>query len=197
MRVHLIFRLTLAVVLAAPTLPALAQAAPAAGANGGIPLSLGGGFSAWDVNWGTGTMEGGTVWADWNLQTTTPAVRGFGLEAEFRDISLGGSTTQPNLRQDTGAVGVKYACPHYKNFRPYVKVLAGVASEDFKWSPGYSHDTRGLVAIGAGADFHAAGPIWVRADYEYQFWEYLISGYSEPNGVTIGFVYNFKGARAH
>jgi hypothetical protein len=198
MRVHLIFRLTLAVVLAAPTLPALAQAAPAAGANGGAPISLGGGFSAWNVDYGTGAMEGGTVWADWNLQTTTPAVRGFSLEAEFRDISLGGSTSQPNIRQDTGLAGLKYACPHYQNFRPYIKVLGGLGSEDFLSAyPNYNHDTRGLVAIGVGADFHAAGPIWVRADYEYQFWEYFNTGYTEPNGVTIGFMYNFKGARAH
>jgi len=199
MRVHLIFRLTLAVILAAPTLPALAQAAPAAGANGGIPLSLGGGFSAYDVDWGSGLMEGGTLWADWNLQTNYPAVRGFSLEAELRDLSIGGSATQPNLRQDTAAAGLKYACPHYKNVRPYFKVLGGGFSEDFYLAndPNYKHDTRGMAAIGVGADFHAGGPLWIRADYEYQFWEYLLHGYSEPNGLTIGFMYNFKGARAH
>jgi hypothetical protein len=198
MRVHSIFGLTLVVILAAPTLPALAQAAPAAGSNGGLPISLGGGFSAWDVNWGTGTMEGGTLWADWNLQTTTPAVRGFSLEGELRDISLGGSTSQPNIRQDTALAGLKYAVPHYRNFRPYIKCLGGVGSMDFiSGTPGYTHDTRGLVAIGVGADIHAAGPIWIRADYEYQFWEYFLNGWTEPNGATIGFVYNFKGSRSH
>jgi len=200
MRVHLIFRLTLAVVLAAPTLPALAQAAPAAGTDGGIPLSVGGGFSLWDPNWGSGLMEGGTVWAEWNLQTSYPAVRGFSLAAELRDISIGGSSTQPNLRQDTAAAGLKYAWPHYKKVHPYFKVLGGGFSEDFNLgpaAPNYRHDTRGMVAVGLGADFHAAGPIWLRADYEYQFWEELLHGYSQPNGVTIGFMYNFKGARAH
>ncbi len=198
MRVHSIFGLTLVVILAVPTLPALAQAAPAAGNDSGAPISLGGGFSAWNVNYGTGAMEGGTVWADWNLQTTTPAVRGFSIEAELRDISLGGSTSQANIRQDTALIGLKYAVPHYKNFRPYIKVLGGGGSEDFRsYYPNYNHDTRGLVAIGAGAEFHAAGPIWVRADYEYQFWEYFNTGYTEPNGVTIGFMYNFKGARSH
>jgi len=198
MRVHLIFRLTLAVVLAAPTLPALAQATPAAGADGGIPISVGGGFSTWNVNWGSGRMEGGTVWLDWNLPTTTPALRGFTVEGEFRDISIGGSVTQPNLRQDTGAGGMLYAWPHYKNVRPYAKLLFGVASEDFITSdPSYSHDTRGFVAPGGGVEFKAVGPIWVRADYECQFWQNLISGTPEPNGFTFGILYDFKGGHRH
>jgi hypothetical protein len=144
-------------------------------------------------------MEGGTVWLDWNLPTTTPALRGFTVEGEFRDISIGGSTTQPNLRQDTGGAGMLYAWPHYKNIHPYAKLLFGVASEDFflPSNPTYEHDTRGFVAPGAGVDFKAFGPVWVRADYEYQFWQNLISGTPEPNGFTFGILYNLKGGHRH
>ena len=193
MRLHLAYRLTLAAVLAVATLPASAQVAPAA-EMGGIPLAVGGGYSSYDVDWGHGRMGGGTVWLDWRLFSATPSLRGLSVEAEARDISLGGSSTQPNLRQDTIGAGILYAWPHFHNFRPYAKLVGGLGSEDFNVNlPHYHHDTRTMFAPGVGIDYRIAGHIWARADYEYQLWQPLLSLTKTPNpqGFTGGILYDF------
>ncbi|HEY1901588.1 MAG TPA: outer membrane beta-barrel protein [Terracidiphilus sp.] len=216
----MIFRRTAAAVaalLVAAAIPALAQVAPSAEA-GGLPIVAGAGVSRFNLDWGHDPfgrvryMEGVTVWFDWNL-THLPGpslLRGLGVELEGRDIDFGLPAslsnaelydTGTNMRQDTGLGGAIYTWRHFARVRPYGKALAGLGSIDFPPLPAspptYRHDNRTITAYGAGADIRAWRSVWVRADWEYQFWPGLFGSPHSltPNGITVGAVYDFNGLR--
>lgn len=141
-------------------------------------------------------MLGGTVWADWHPNRVPAFLRGIGLEAEARDISLGRQAAKPsNFRQDTAGGGVIYNWRHFNNFQPYAKYLIQLGSIDFrlKNDPAYAHDTRTVLTPGLGFEVHAVGNLWARADYEYQFWNNLFGQTLDPQGFTFGVAYRFSG----
>ncbi len=214
----MIFRrtaLALAALLAAAALPAFAQVVPSAEA-GGLPLVAGAGVSGFNIDWGhdafgvTRYMEGATLWIDWNL-TRLPGpgfMRGLGIELEGRDIDYGLPAslsnaelhdTGTNMRQDTGLGGAIYTVRRFRKVRPYGKALVGLGSIDFPplaaSPPTYRHDDRTITAFGAGADIHAWRGLWMRADWEYQFWSGLFGRNHDltPTGITIGAVWDFRG----
>ena len=208
---------TLARLLILAAIPGLGQVVPSA-EQGGLPLVAGVGVSGFNMDWGhdafgrTRYMEGVTLWIDWNL-TKLPGpsiLRGLGVEVEGRDIHFGLPAslsnaelhdTGTNMRQDTGLGGVIYHWRHYARVRPYGKALAGLGSLDFPPLPAspptYRHDNRTITAFGAGADVHAWRSVWVRADWEYQFWPGLFGSPHDltPTGITVGAVYDFNGIR--
>ena len=214
----MIFRRTavaLAALVVGSASPVVAQVVPSAQA-GGLPLVAGGGASRFNVDCGpfiygaTCYMNGITLWVDWNLERLPgPRIlRGLGVELEGRDINFGLSSSLSdsvlgdsgaNLRQDTALGGLIYHWRRYRVVRPYGKVLAGLGSIDFPPLPAsppwYRHDDRTITALGAGADFHVWRAVWVRADWEYQFWPNLFGNPHplSPTGVTLGAVYDFKG----
>jgi opacity protein-like surface antigen len=175
--------------LIALAVPAFSQVAPAYQAHG-LPLAIGVGPSNFNPDWGSGRMWGGTVWADWY---PAAVLHGLGLEVEARDISLNRSLpSQKNVRQDTAAGGPIYTWRRYTNFRPYAKLLIGFGSYDFPpASPTYSHDTRGFYAPGGGVEYRFFGPLWARADYEYEILQPLTGVTRKPQGFTFGVSYKF------
>jgi opacity protein-like surface antigen len=181
--------------LFAAALPVFSQVAPAYKAPG-IPLSVGVGPSSYDVDWGHGRMLGGTAWADWYPEQIESLVhvRGLGLEVEARDISLEQNLpAQKNMRQDTAGGGPIFNWHVTKRFHPYFKGLFEDGSIDFFPLPGYSHDTRLLIAPGGGFEYRFLGPLKVRADYEYQFWMgNLLGNTLNPQGFTVGIAYDFS-----
>ena len=182
--------LVLALIVAAR--PALSQAVPAYQAHG-MNLSVGAGPSSWDVDWGHGRMWGGAAWADWYPGFVPASAHGLGLEFEVRDISQGQSASQVNVRQDTAEGGPIYSWRRFNNFRPYAKILGGFGSFDFfPKSVAYHHDTRGLFAGGGGIEYRVYGPLWARADYEYQVWQVLLHKNPDPQGFTFGLSYAFS-----
>jgi opacity protein-like surface antigen len=188
----------LAALLFTSAIPAISQVAPAA-TSGGFPLVVGAGVSDYDVDWGHGRMEGGTLWIDYAPSLRPSFLNGLGIEAEARDISIGHSNTQPaNFRQDTAGGGPIYSWRHFRNFRPYAKYLWYFGSFDFRSDdPNYNHDTRVVRAPGGGFDYRVFRHIWVRADYEYQSWPNLFRKVNalNPQGFTLGAVYDFRRAR--
>ena len=208
-----VLALTAFVVMAA--IPVAAQVAPSA-ESGGWPIVAGAGVSGFNMDWGqdrfgrTRYMEGITVWFDWNL-TRLPGpglMKGFGVELEGRDIDFGLPASLSNasfgdkgtnMRQDTGLGGAIYTWRRYSRVHPYGKALAGLGSIDFPPLPAspptYRHDDRTISAFGGGADIRAWHNLWVRADWEYQFWPDLFGSPHPltPTGITIGAVYDFKG----
>jgi Outer membrane protein beta-barrel domain len=181
--------------LFAVTLPAFSQVAPAYKAPG-VPWSVGIGPSSYDVDWGHGRMLGGTVWADWYPEQIRDLthIRGFGLEMEARDISLDQNLpAQKNMRQDTAGGGPILNWHLTDRFHPYFKGLFEDGSVDFYPLPGYSHDTRLLIAPGGGFEYRFLGPLNVRADYEYQIWVgKLIGNTLNPQGFTVGIAYDLS-----
>jgi len=214
----MIFRRTavaLAALLVGAAFPVVAQVVPSA-ESGGLPLVAGGGASRFNMDCGpfiygaTCYMNGITLWVDWNLQRLPGRglLRGLGVELEGRDINFGlpaslannaVGDSGSNLRQDTGLGGVIYHWRRYRVVRPYGKVLAGLGSIDFPPLPAspawYRHDNRTITALGAGADVHAWRTVWIRADWEYQFWPDLFGNPHSltPTGITLGAVCDFKG----
>jgi opacity protein-like surface antigen len=181
------------VTLFAAALPAGAQVAAAYQAKS-APWSIGVGPSSYDVDWGHGRMLGGTVWADWYPTQLQHVVRGLGVEIEARDISLNQNLpAQKNMRQDTAGGGAIYSWHVSRRFRPYFKGLIEDGSVDFYPLPGYSHDTRLLVAPGGGIEYRFLGPLKVRADYEYQYWiGPLLGNTLNPQGFTVGIAYDLS-----
>jgi hypothetical protein len=198
MRYNLASKLTLAILFVTATVPAFTQVVPSA-TEGASPLTLGGGVSSIDMDWGHGRMEGGTLWAEWNPSLGPKLLSGFGLAVEARDIRLNHSTSQPaNLREDTAFGGAIYTWRHYRNFHPYGKYLMGLGGIDFTlptndpYFAKYHHDTRTVTAPVLGLEYRAFRHVWVRAEYEYEFWPGLLGYTSNPQGFTAGAVYNFK-----
>jgi opacity protein-like surface antigen len=183
--------LTVAALLMAAACPSLPQAAPEA-ARGGGQFVVGVGFSNFHTDW-SGRLEGATLWADWNFNHGLGLLRGFGIEVEGRDLNYGRTGNVPNLRQDTAEGGTIYTVHHYRRFQPYGKFLAGFGSIDFGHiTPTYSHETRDVFAPGCGVQYRAWRNIWVRADYEYQFWPHFFNDHAlNPNGVTVGVLQSF------
>ena len=104
------------------------------------------------------------------------------------------------MRHDTAEGGPTYTWRRLRKFQPYGKYLMGIGSIDFDPLPGapptYTHDTRTIYAPGGGAQYRVFKSLWVRGDYEYQFWPNLFGAHSlNPNGFTIGAMYDFGGRR--
>jgi opacity protein-like surface antigen len=97
------------------------------------------------------------------------------------------------MRQDTAGGGPIFNWHVTKRFHPYFKGLFEDGSIDFFPLPGYSHDTRLLIAPGGGFEYRFLGPLKVRADYEYQFWMgNLLGNTLNPQGFTVGIAYDFS-----
>jgi opacity protein-like surface antigen len=188
-----IFKLIFTALLVATVMPAHAQVAPSA-SQGGLPIVLGGGFSDFSIDWGPGKrMEGISAWADWFPNRLPASLSGLGVEVEGRDIDFARPAVITRMRQDTGVGGAIYTWNRYRSFRPYAKYLFGIGSIEFPPSGTYSHDTFLVLSPGGGMEYHAWGHIWIRGDYEYQFWHDTFGVHDlNPNGFTIGASYDFR-----
>jgi hypothetical protein len=194
--------LTVIVLLAA--VPAFCQV-NAPYESGGFPITVGAGASSWDPDWGQGRMLGITAWADWYPSQLPSSLRGLGIEAEGRDIRYDrhlqpnngdpARSGQGNTTEDTLGGGPVYSWRRFKNFYPYAKFVFSIGSVDFiSDSPTYSHDTRTVMALGGGLEYRVFRQLWVRGDYEYQDWGTLLHNTLNPQGVTVGFNYDFSHA---
>jgi opacity protein-like surface antigen len=182
--------------------PMLSQVAPSA-RESGVPLAVGVGLSDFDLDWGKNPngnerrMEGISAWIDFTVPYTPKVLRGLGIELEGHDIDFSAPAAAPTMRQDTALAGGIYTWRHYHNFHPYVKYLAGIGSIDFQVLPNapvwYRHDTRTVYAPGGGLEYRAFRSLWVRGDYEYQFWPKIFGPKTlDPNGYTFGVAYDFR-----
>jgi opacity protein-like surface antigen len=196
MRLKLLPGLISAALLAA-ALPLASQVVPSA-TEGSLPFAVGAGASSYDVDWAHGRMLGGTLWIDWRPSRIPPLLRGLGLEVEARDISLNHSSTQPaNLRQDTAGGGLIYAWPPRRRFHLYGKGLMSLGSFDYAIGQHNAHSSMTVIAPGLGLEGRVYRHVWVRADYEYQHWSQLGGFTPNPQGFTLGALYNFRNFHRH
>lgn len=190
-------RLIVAVLFVAAVIPTYCQTVPAA-RQGGMPFVVGAGFSDFSIDWGPGKrMVGITAWADWLPNSFPGVLRGLGIEATGHAIDGGVPTGISKMRQDTALGGPIYSWDAHRGMRPYVKYVLGIGSIDFPSFPNgpssYTHDTFLVSAPAGGAEFHVMQHIWVRADYEYQFWHQTFGPHDlTPNGFTVGATYDFR-----
>jgi opacity protein-like surface antigen len=185
-------KLALAILFLNAALPALSQTAPASQGGGGIPIMVGVGFSSFYTDY-SAYERGPAFWIDWNIFHGASFLNGIGLEIEGRDLNYLRSGDIPNLREDTIGGGPIYRFRHFHRFNPYGKFLISYGSIDFiSDDPFYKHDSRTVYAPGTGLEYRAWRNVWVRGDYEWQFWpEFPHSHALSPDGFTIGASYDF------
>jgi opacity protein-like surface antigen len=206
MRLKLNVRLALALLFVGAAYSAYAQTVPAArGPRDYSGLAVGVGFSGYNPDDGHGHLLGGTLWIDYIPNCVPHILRGLGVEAEARDLSLDRSATEAvNLRIDYAGGGLIYSWPHFRKFRPYAKGFMGFGNADQRYDPytnHYFHDSRSVTSFGGGLDYRVFKHIWVRGDYEYQTWPTMflyqpltnntIEGRLKPQGFTLGAMYHF------
>lgn len=173
------------------------QVVPAArSGRSSVPLVLGGGYSNFTMDWGPGHRSNG-MYAYVDFYPLRGVLRDLGIEVEGRS-SLWGNPI-PNLREDTGLFGGIYSFSHLPGVHPYGKFLAGVGSMDFppvKRFPNYKHDTFFADAAAGGADVQLYQGIWVRGEYQYQWWHNVfgVGQTFTPNGISVGLHYDFRSA---
>jgi opacity protein-like surface antigen len=195
--------LSLAFLFAGAASSAFAQSVPSA-TEAKLQLAVGAGFSGFNPDYGHGHLLGGTMWVDYTLNRIPEVLRGIGLEVEARDLNYGRSSTQPSiLRQDVAGGGVIYSWRHFRDVRPYGKFLMGFGNADDRETVSRRyHDSRTVTSEGGGVEFRASRRVWVRVDYEYQFWPDFFKaakpyGKLNPQGFTAGVLYHFSRPHFH
>jgi opacity protein-like surface antigen len=185
-------RVLSALLFVGAVIPALSQVVPAA-QEVRLPLRVGAGYSNYGSDWNR-RLGGPAVWIDFDVPKLPPSWSGFQLEVEGRDLNYNRTGTDSTLRQYTFAGGVNYAWRYDPAFHPYVKFLAGIGNINFNiGDPYYRKDSRTLYAPGGGVDVRAHGRLWIRGDYEYQFWTDFFNHHAlTPHGFTIGVFYDFS-----
>ena len=169
-----------------------AQAVPTATGPGSY-VAIGGGVSAFQVDYGHQDLGGGFVYIDMKPQWR------IGLEGEARFLRL---HNFEQVTQSTYLGGLHVALLRPRRLQPYVKVLAGVGEITLPFD--YAHGSFFTYAPGAGLDIALNERITVRAlDFEYQHWPQFTYGALSPYGFSTGISFRLnavphfpKGARA-
>jgi opacity protein-like surface antigen len=187
-------KLVLAALLTLLTLPGFAQVAPAV-KIGGLPLGFGVGINDYSLDYGPGRrMLGVSAWGDYSL------FHGLGIEVEGMSIFADRpSEIQPQMKQNSIKGGIIYKAHPVLGIHPYAKFLGGIGEIYFpSRNPFYTQDSFTTYAAGGGGEYRVWKTLFVRADYEYQFYEnFLGKGTLNPNGVTVGATYYLRGIHRH
>lgn len=182
--------------------PMFAHAQVVAAGHGGRPqFRFAVGFAASDFNmdWGHDgygnprRMVGITAWINGDVPVLSRALKGLAIEVEGRDINYSLPPSVHRLRNSTILGGPTYTWRSHLPVRFYAKYMAGMGSIDFGPIGNYSHDTRAVTAPGLGVEAKLYGPLWVRGDYEYQFWRKIFGPHTlNPNGFTFGIEFDSR-----
>jgi len=202
-------KLVLAALLTLSTLPAFSQVAPAAKISG-LPLGIGAGISDFDTDYyrpylpyWSGRMVGVSAWADYSI------FHGIGVEVEGNSTFANKPTPRGpdstttfygSLKEQTIQGGFIYKYHPIYHIRPFVKALGGVGRVDFpNTSPYYTSENSGVYSIGGGIEYKVWRTVFLRGQYEYQWWNDFRQGSQKlnPNGLSVGATYYLRGVHRH
>jgi hypothetical protein len=188
-------------LILAASLPLFSQVVPAATEDGLQQWTIGTGFSVFSPDYGGHSrLAGGTLWINDSINKMPSFLHGISIAIEARDLSLSRSSTNPVIRVDTAGGGAIYKWSRYRNFRPYAEFTVGMGNIDYLTvGAAKFHQTRTVTSMGGGCDIRAFRSVWVRADYEYEYWpNFWITKVGSPygaplnpQGVTLGVIYHF------
>jgi hypothetical protein len=194
MRFRLFLPFSLAFLMFTFAKSGLAETIPPAGQERQIPFAIGAGLSNFDIDYGQDhgkqrRMAGITGWFDWSPPDPKGFFRGISMEVEGRNLNYGHPSSLPQMHQYTFAGGALYSWRPNHPVYPYAKYLLGMGNIN---SP--SNHTNLILAPGAGLACRVFKNVWVRGDYEYQFWPnfYGRPHALNPNGFTISTAYDFR-----
>lgn len=199
-------KFVLAALFTLMTLSGLAQVEPAA-KIGGLPLGIGVGFSDYNTdyyrpylpNW-SGRMTGISAWADYSI------FHGLGVEVEGTSIFgnkptsfLPADEVHGSLSEESIQGGLIYKYHPVFKVRPFAKFAGGVGRIDFPSNSNYTSENSALFSAGGGVEYRLWRTVFVRGEYEYQWWPDFRSGSQSlnPNGFTIGATYYLRGIHRH
>jgi len=155
----------------------VAQAVPTA-IGPGSSIRVGGGVSAYHLDYGQRWLGGAHGWVDVN-----PTWR-IGIEGEARRLRY---NQDLNTHATTYLVGPRISLLPTP-IEPYVKVLAGSGRFSFPYN--YARGNYLVVAAGGGVDLHLGDRVQVRLiDVEYQRWPQFTFGSMAPYGISAGVSY--------
>jgi opacity protein-like surface antigen len=189
-----------AIIFFTASLPMLSQVAPSATDQGHSPLSIGAGLSRVNPDYGHGTIYGGELWIDYSLRALPPILQGMGIAMEAQDVRFDPSPTEGVLREDVALGGVSYTSTHFRSLHPYGKFVMGLGNLDYTVSHNRTyHQTRTVTGIGGGLEYRVFRSIWLKCDYEYQYFpDFFLgipqrptSGSINPESITVGAMYSF------
>jgi hypothetical protein len=201
-------KLVLAALLILSTLPVFSQVAPAAKISG-LPLGVGGGITDFDTDYyrpyipyWSGRMIGISAWGDYSV------FHGLGVEVEGTSIFGNkptphddfGRTIYGSLKEESIQGGIIYKYHPLHGIRPFAKVLGGVGRIDFpNVDPFYTQENSALFTVGGGIEYKVWRTVFVRGQYEYQWWPGFRSGSQSlnPSGFSIGATYYLRGVHRH
>ena len=172
-------------------LPTLSRAqVVAAGKGGNQQLYVGGTFSNFSPDYGWQRLYGIGAYADYNLSPT------LGVEAEGRFQRF---NQLANIHEDSYLIGPRYSY-HRRRYTLSAKGLVGIGY--FNFPENAAHGTYFAIGLGGGLDYRLTRRIYVRGEYEYQFWPGFVGPpdptpiplANRPNGLTpsgfsVGFSY--------
>lgn len=168
--------------------------------RGGWPLEIGLGLSGYRTGFNDfgrarendPRMEGLSGWLDVDLSGVRFVPRGLEIEAKASRIWLGNAADYPSqFREKTVLAGPLYRLRWSRVAQPYARFLVGYSGIVFPVTGHYWHEDDTIYAPGGGVEVHAWGPVWARADYEYQIWPGIFGSTLNPQGVTVGASYDF------
>lgn len=153
-----------------------AQAVPTA-AGPGSNLTLGGGISWFQQDYGQRQIGGGFAFLD-----VHPHWR-YGLEAEARQLRW---NTAQQVTESSYLAGPKVIIARRSTaVRPYVKLLVGAGRITLPYR--YAHGAFVAYAPGAGLDVALSSTVNLRLiDIEYQHWPDFPYGALHPYGISTG-----------
>jgi opacity protein-like surface antigen len=162
---------------------AAGQALPTA-SGPGSNITVGGGYSGYQVDYGQRILGGGFAFVD-----VHPTWR-YGLEGEARYLRM---NADQGVTQTTYLGGLHvYLRP--QKFRPYAKFLAGVGRMNFPF--GFGTGNYLALAPGVGVDYEVSDRFTIRAiDFEYQEWPQFTFGALHPYGVSAGISFRVNALR--
>ncbi len=168
----------------------LAQVAPAAKV-GGLPINVGFGISNYDLDYGQDRRMSGVVG-----RAGISLFHGMGVDVSARSIFMFTPDSLTRMEQNTFLAGVYYEAPLRYHFRPFARFAGGLGTIEFPSdNPYYTRDSRSVLAPSGGIEVPVYNnKVFVRAEYEYQFWRQYQGPHDlNPNGITVGVSYYLRG----
>jgi opacity protein-like surface antigen len=183
MRKTAIFAAIAVLATLAAKLPA--QVVPAARV-GGFPISVGVGFSRYNLDYGPGRYMEGPV-----VRVGATLFKGIGIDGSARAIFMNTPAQLTRMQQNTFLGGVYYDGVHIGRVRPFVRAAAGLGTIEFpSRNPKYTRDSYSVFAPSGGIEFQLSRKVSLRGEYEYQYWkDFQGPKYLNPQGFTIGVNY--------
>jgi opacity protein-like surface antigen len=166
-----------------------AQVKPAA-RIGGLPIGVGFGISSYNLDYGPNRRMEGPV-----IRASVGVFHGFGIDVSARSIFMFTPPTLSRMQQSTFLAGGFYEGPLKFHMRPFARYAGGIGVIEFPSNnPYYTRDAFTVYAPSGGVEIPVVEKVYIRAEYEYQFWKkYQGPNDLTPQGYTIGVTYYVTG----